>query len=281
MHTFKQYYVLTKPGIIYGNLFAAIAGFFLASRGDVSITLFIATMLGLSCIIASACVCNNIMDRKIDAKTMRTKRRALATGIITHFQAIVYGAVLGLVGSAILIYFVNLLAWGVAILGWIGYVVVYGIAKRITSYATEIGSIPGAMPPVVGYSAVTHTLDITSLLLFTILVLWQMPHFFSLSLFQKNDYQKTGLPIVSTKKNEIYLRVASKIYIIGFVISGLFLFMYSHMGIVYLLFFCGLSLYWLHIAFRTAEKYWAKKIFMASLVVLAGWSAAVCIDSLL
>jgi protoheme IX farnesyltransferase len=156
MHTFKQYYVLTKPGIIYGNLFAAIAGFFLASRGDVSITLFIATMLGLSCIIASACVCNNIMDRKIDAKMMRTKRRALATGIITPFQAIVYGAVLGLVGSAILIYFVNLLAWGVAILGWIGYVVVYGIAKRITSYATEIGSIPGAMPPVVGYSAMNR-----------------------------------------------------------------------------------------------------------------------------
>lgn len=173
----KTYYELTKPGIIFGNAVTTTAGFLLASKGDIDWWLFFATLIGLSLIIASACVFNNYIDREIDQKMTRTKNRALAKGLIPVQRAITFAICLGLIGVAFLDLYTNPLTLLVALTGFFVYVVVYGICKRRSVYGTLVGSIAGGVPPVVGYCAVSNQFDTGALLLFTTVALWQMPHF--------------------------------------------------------------------------------------------------------
>jgi len=159
INTLKTYYYLTKPGIIRGNAVTAAAGFLLAAGLHPDLGLFLATLVGLSLIVASACVLNNCLDRRIDAAMARTQRRALVRGLVSTRAAIIYATILGLTGAALLAAFTNLLTLGLALFGLFAYVVLYGIAKRRTVHGTVVGSISGAVPPVVGYTAVTGSLD--------------------------------------------------------------------------------------------------------------------------
>src|SRR5579871_4902777 len=165
MSLFKAYYYLIKPGIVYSNMLAAIAGFFLAARGNVSVSLLLALIFGLGLVIASACVFNNYFDREIDAKMDRTQNRALVQKIIHTQNALVYGFILGLLGFISLIFFTNLLTAFIGFIGFIFYVFLYTFGKRRTVYGTLIGSISGAVPPVAGYCAVTNHFDFAAFLL--------------------------------------------------------------------------------------------------------------------
>jgi protoheme IX farnesyltransferase len=215
--TIKLYYKLAKPGIIYGNLMSAIAGFMLASQRNFDPDLFLAMIAGTAMVIGSGCVFNNYIDRGIDSKMKRTERRALPAGRIPLVNALIYGTVLGLSGFGILWHFTNPVT---VLLGFIGiffYVVVYSIAKRRTSWGTVIGSIPGATPAAAGYTAFTGTFDEAALLLFLILTVWQMPHFYALAIFQLDDYKRAGLPVLSavrgirTTKTRIMAYIAASI----------------------------------------------------------------------
>src|SRR5579872_1139906 len=166
----RTYYLLTKPGIIMGNLITTVSGFALASRGHLDGWLFLATLIGLGCVIASACVFNNYIDRDLDRKMARTKNRALVMGLISGRNAIYFAMILGVVGFIALILYTNLLAVIVAAVGFIVYVGLYSFWKTRTSYATLIGSVSGAVPPVVGYCAVSSQFDMGAALLFMILV---------------------------------------------------------------------------------------------------------------
>lgn len=198
----KQYYYLTKPGIIYGNVITALGGFFLAAKGEVNFQLLIAMVFGLSFVIASACVINNIFDKEMDAKMERTKHRATVTGKISRTKATIFAVILLGLG----IYFLQPTTYALftSLVGWLVYVAFYTPFKSKTVHATLIGSIAGATPPVVGYTAVTNQVDLGAILLFIILVTWQMPHFYSISIFRQEEYHTAGVPVLSVKKRNFY-----------------------------------------------------------------------------
>ncbi len=180
----KSYVLLVKPGIVMGNAITAAGGFALASNGFFYLPLFLATLVGLSLIVASGCAFNNYIDREADQKMTRTQNRPLATGSIPVRTAVTIAVILGLLGAFLLALFVNLLSLCIALIGFTVYVLFYSVLKYRTTHATLIGSIAGAVPPVVGYCAVTHHLDTGALLLFLMMALWQMPHFFAIAIYR-------------------------------------------------------------------------------------------------
>ncbi|MBI5470390.1 protoheme IX farnesyltransferase [Candidatus Kaiserbacteria bacterium] len=275
------YYRLAKPGIIYGNGITAAAGFLLASHGTISLPLFIATIAGLSLVVASACVFNNLLDRDIDAQMERTKDRALVVGTIPTFNAIAYGSILGISGFILLIFHVNLLAACVSFFGFAVYLGFYTPLKRVSVHATLVGALAGAVPPVLGYAAVANTVDRGAILLFAILILWQMPHFFAIGIYRLQDYAAASIPILPVKsicqaKTQIVL------YIIAFGIAALSLFAYGYVGRAYFIVMTLLCVAWLSLAlalFRTDENSRAaRKVFLFSLVVILAWSALIAFD---
>jgi protoheme IX farnesyltransferase len=195
---FTEYYRLAKPGIIYGNALAATAGFFVASLFVTSPDwwLLLAMLAGLSLIIACGCVLNNYMDREMDARMERTKNRAMVRGRISPRQALLFALALGVAGIAILFVFTTPLALIVALAGLVVYVGLYTPLKPRSSWALYVGAVAGAVPPVVGYTAVTGILDWYALAFFGVLYIWQLPHFIAIAMFRYDEYKAAGVPLV-------------------------------------------------------------------------------------
>lgn len=282
METVREYYKLTKPGIIYGNLVSSIAGFMLASQSQIDLKILFVTLIGLGFIIGAACVFNNIIDRYIDAKMPRTKKRALVTKKITVRHAFIFGKILLIAGCAILYFFTNLLTMLTALLGFIVYVFVYSFSKRKTPLSVEIGSIAGATPPVVGYLAVTNNIDATAVLLFLILAFWQMPHFFAIAIFRKSEYANTKMPIVSLRRSFKYIRLVSILYTLLFIVSLLGLYLIKSTGVLYAVGVLVISFMIIRSTFSNSnnEKAWAGKVFKSYMYALIIWLAAIYIDSI-
>ncbi len=194
-----DYYQLCKPGIVYGNALVAAAGFAYGSKEHVDWLLFVYTLLGLSLIIASACVFNNYYDRGIDAKMVRTRSRPLVTGHVPGPAALWFGLLLGVFGALLLLFFTTLLAFTVALVGFAVYVLVYTPLKHTTSHALWVGAFAGATPPVVGYTAATGALDLTSLWLFLFLFVWQIPHFLGIAAYRYDEYATAEIPMLLRK----------------------------------------------------------------------------------
>jgi protoheme IX farnesyltransferase len=263
---------LTKPGIIAGNDLAALAGFFLASRGHPILLLLCAMLVGLSCVIGSACVFNNYLDRGLDIKMKRTSHRALVTGAVTPARALVFAVALGTLGLLVLQVFTNLLTAILALFGMFSYVVIYGIAKRRGPYGTLVGSISGAVPPVVGYAAVTGHLDIAAVVLFFILVLWQMPHFYAIAIYRGSDYESAGVPVLPGVRGIPTTRLRMLAYIVAFTLVAPLLTLYGYAGRWYAVAAVLLGAGWLVFGLtgyttRTATQ-WARRMFLSSLAVL-------------
>src|SRR6185312_2120599 len=151
MEALKTYYRLTKPGIVYGNLMFAAAGFLLAADGHIKFGLLLAALGGQALVIAAACVFNNIIDRGVDSRMTRTQKRALVQKSVSVPTALIYGAILGLAGFILLGLFTNWLTVFIVLAGFIIYVFVYAAAKRWNEQGTLIGSVAGSVPPVAGY----------------------------------------------------------------------------------------------------------------------------------
>jgi protoheme IX farnesyltransferase len=162
LETVKNYYRLTKPGIIRGNILTALAGYLYAAKGQIDVPLLLTTLVGTTLVIASGCVFNNYIDRDIDSKMERTKKRALVVGTIQPAHALVFASIVGVVGFVVLVAFVNAITAIVGLIAFVSYVVVYAYAKRKTVHGTLVGSIPGALSLVAGYTAVTGQLDVTA-----------------------------------------------------------------------------------------------------------------------
>ena len=278
----KKYYQLTKPGIIFGNAVTAIAGFALASRGHFNISLFVTTLVGLSCVIASACVCNNYIDREMDGKMVRTKNRPLVKGEISTISAFVFAAVLLLLGISMLVLYANLLTALMALAGFSVYVFIYSPWKYRSWHATLIGSIAGGMPPVVGYCAVSNTFDLGAFLLFSIVVLWQMPHFFAIAMYRMNDYVAASIPVLPIVRGSQMAKIQILLYMVAFCVAALLLTFFGFTGYAYLVATSVLSLAWLWKGLKgfkaTSDKLWARKVFLHSLVVITGLSVMIFVD---
>ena len=285
MSVIRAYYYLTKPGIIRGNAVVAAAGFLLASKGHINLLVLLATLVGLSLVIGSSCVFNNYIDRGIDAKMSRTKRRALVTQSISVRSAIIYAVILGLIGSTVLALYTNLLTLGLALFGFFAYVVMYGIGKRRSVHGTVVGSISGALPPVVGYTAVTGRLDAGALILFLILVLWQMPHFYAIAIYRLDDYAAANIPVLPLAHGLRATKIQILVYIVAFILAAWSLSLFGYAGITYLVVSLALGAAWLALGLRgfnnANDNDWARKMFRFSLVVITGLCVMVSLNSLL
>lgn len=281
----QSYYHLTKPGIVYGNDISLVAGFLLASKTvGLDYWLLLATLLGVSLVIASACVFNNYIDKDIDVYMKRTKQRALVQKQISEVAAIVYASILGITGFIFLIIFTNWLTVVVGLIGYVDYIVFYGIAKRKSVLGTVIGSVAGSMPIVAGYTAVSNSLDTAAWLLFFAMVFWQMPHFYAIAIRRIGEYKKAKLPVLPVKKGIETTKIQIILYIILFCLAASLLTIYGYTSWQYLGVMLITSIYWLGlgmIGFSTTDNNaWAKKVFLFSLAIMIIFSLSLIVDSL-
>lgn len=267
-----NYYLLTKPKIVLGNLVTLAAGFLLASKGTIDFLLFLETLFGLSLIMASACVFNNYIDRQMDKKMERTKNRALVTGLISPRNALLFATLLEILGTATLYFFTNLLTVYVAAFGFFVYVILYSLWKRHTIYGTAIGSVAGAIPPVVGYCAVSNHFDMGATILFTLLVLWQMPHFFAIALYHFDDYSAAGIPVLPIVKGISRTKIHMIIYVISFVLAAVMLTFFNYTGYIYLAVTTLVGLAWIWLSMQgfknQNDQLWGKKMYQLSLLMI-------------
>lgn len=269
----KKYLFLTKPGILFGNFITTLGGFFLAAQGSIDILLLLLTLLGTTLVVASGCVVNNVIDQDIDTKMQRTQNRALVKKTISPTVALIYALVLGVIGFSILWFGVNGYAFLFAMIGFIVYVGFYSLwTKRTSIHQTVIGSISGASPPVIGYTAVTHQFDVAALLLFLAYALWQMPHSWAIAIYRFDDYKNAGIPILPVARSIYRTKIECVIYILLFaaVLNGLYCFGYTN--VFFLITFNALTAYWLYlsiIGFKAEnDQLWAKRFFLYSVILI-------------
>lgn len=239
-------------------------------------------LVAIGLLMASSCVLNNIIDRHLDKKMSRTKTRALSSGRIKVKNAYIYASVLMVFGFLILAIFSNILTVFLGLLAVFSYVVVYGYAKRKTVHGTLIGTFPGALPPVAGYSAITGSLDLSALLLFLALVFWQLPHFYSISLFRKKDYESANIPVMPVVKGVVYTKNVILINII-FLLAVIELFyIYDLTSIFFSVAMIPLVVCWFFVGsknYMLEGQKWGKKMFLFSLIVLLTFSMTISLDS--
>lgn len=269
----KKYLFLTKPGILFGNFVTTLGGFFLAAQGSIDILLLLLTLIGTTLVVASGCVVNNVIDQDIDTKMQRTQNRALVKKTMSPTVALIYAFVLGVIGFSILWFGVNGYAFLFAVIGFVVYVGFYSLwTKRTSIHQTVIGSISGASPPVIGYTAVTHQFDVAALLLFLAYGLWQMPHSWAIAIYRFDDYKNAGIPILPVARSIYRTKIECVIYILLFaaVLNGLYCFGYTNA--FFLITFNALTAYWFYlsiIGFKAEnDQLWAKRFFLYSVILI-------------
>jgi len=269
-----------KPGITLSNTISAVAGFFLASSmfGFSAIT-GIGVVVGVAFVIASACVVNNVLDRDIDTRMKRTKGREIAAGKISIPFALVYAFILGVIGFGSLALYTNHLTVLLGVIAVIWYVVIYGIAKRTTPLSTIIGGVAGALPPMAGYVAVSGTIDATAWVLFGLLMVWQLPHFYAISVFRHDDYKQAGLPVWSVRYGIDTTKAQILFWIIIFALLTPLLTLLQATGVTYLVIMTIVSAYWVVVGIVQYKKLdsvaWSRKMFGISLLEMLVMSGSI------
>lgn len=278
----KPYLLVTKPGIILGNMVSVVGGFLLASRGNIHVSLLLSTLFGVSLVIASGCVFNNYIDRDIDGLMQRTKHRPLVQGKIAPNASLGYASLLGMAGFLVLYLQTNGLATLVALAGFVIYVGIYSLyLKRKSVYGTLIGSLSGAMPPVIGYCAVSNQLDAGAWILLLTFSLWQMPHSYAIAIFRLKDYQAAAIPVLPVVKGIITAKKHILFYTLGFILAALMLTLSGYTGYRYFAVAFCLGVYWLWIIIRDdhSDAVWARKQFVFSILAITALSVMMGIDT--
>lgn len=287
----KAYYSALKPERTYANVMTTGAGLLFASASDwnnawdVGWLFCVAVLLGTTGIIMSACAVNNVIDRRIDAQMPRTQKRPTVTGVVPARNLIILAVVLGALGTAILAYFTNWVTVLVGAIAYIDYVVLYGWSKRHSIHSTLIGTICGAAPIVAGYTAITGRFDLTALLLFLVMVFWQMPHFYAIAIFREKDYAAASLPVWSVvrgvRSTQRWMIVYTLLYVLAVIALGTI----GGAGVVFTGVVGALGLYWLWRGWSGFDHLepvkWAKGMFGLSLVILLVQSAAIALAPIL
>ncbi|QYJ94171.1 heme o synthase [Shewanella spartinae] len=278
------YLQVTKPGIIMGNLIAVVGGFLLAARGEVDAVLMLATLVGLSLVVASGCAINNYIDRDIDAKMQRTCRRATVTGAIPLKQVLGLGIALGALGFGLLAWFTNLAALLFAVFGYLVYVGLYSLyMKRNSVYGTLVGSLSGAVPPVVGYCAVTGRIDGAALILLAMFSLWQMPHSYAIAIFRFKDYEAANIPVLPVAQGVEKAKLHIVFYIALFALVSTLLPLAGYTGVGFMAVSCVTSFWWLLMALKGYRSdvnllRWSRQVFGFSILTIAILSLTMALD---
>ncbi len=278
-----DYVSMIKPGIVLGNMVTLAGGFFLAARGSSNFRLLLDTMLGLALVVASGCVFNNIIDRDIDTRMQRTHDRVLVRGVVRPATAAIYATVLGIFGFGMLALTTNMLVLVAAIAGFVIYVGIYSLyMKRHSVWGTLVGSLSGAVPPVVGYCAARGSFDGGAAIALLIFALWQIPHFYAIAIHRLKDYVAAGVSVWPAVKGIKSTKRQIVISIVGFTIAAASLSMTGYTGRVFLLVALALGSYWLYLAqsgFTTDDDIiWSRKLFVFSIIVVLVISVTMGLD---
>jgi len=192
----KSYYELSKPGITYLALTTTFAGFALASVNTLDVFLLIHTLIGTALVAAGGGSLNMVIEYEIDSRMNRTKLRPIPSGKISYLDGLLFGSFCSIIGIIYLAQFVNLLTSVLGAATIAGYLFIYTPSKKITSLSTIIGSFPGAVPPLMGWTAARNELSLEAWTLFAILFFWQIPHFLSIAWMYRKDYERAGFPFL-------------------------------------------------------------------------------------
>jgi protoheme IX farnesyltransferase len=286
--TLRRYISLTKPGVLFGNVLTGAAGFLLAA-GHIrhyDLLLFVATIIGMTCIIAAACALNNVLDRDIDKVMTRTRKRAVASGAIAPVPATIFAVVLGLIGVAILALRTNWLVFGVGVAGFVIYVWLYGeFSKRRSPHGTLAGSISGAMPVLAGYCAVSGRIDAGAVAVFLILFFWQFPEFYSIAIYRREEYAAAHIPVMTVARGVSSTKRQIFVYTMLFVLSVLALTPLGYTGYVYAVVMAAAGGYFVWYTWQglhaADDNAWARKTFHYSLNILMLLSLMLAVGALL
>ncbi|MCS7032455.1 MAG: heme o synthase [Phycisphaerae bacterium] len=268
-----DFFELTKPRMNFLVVVTTMVGFYLAGRGTgTHWLLLLHTLAGTALTAASASVLNHWMEAHLDARMPRTRNRPLPTGRVLPAEALVFGVGLGVAGIVYLLWLVNPLTAGLGALTHLTYVLIYTPLKRLSSLNTLIGAIPGAIPPLMGFTAVDNALSPGAWLLFAVLFLWQMPHFLAIAMLYRDDYAAAGfkmLPVVdqtgSATGRMVVLYILALIPVTLLVVplritSPAYLLAALSLGAVFLWYGCKL--------WRSRDRADARKLFYASIIYL-------------
>jgi len=210
-----DYWELTKPKVVALIVFTAIVGMLLSTSGMPPLRALLFGTLGIWLAAASAAAINHVLDRRIDAEMVRTRRRPLPTGHVTEIGALLFAFALGLASMLILALLVNPLTALLTFISLIGYSVIYTVwLKRATPQNIVIGGAAGAAPPILGWTAVTNSIDPNALVLFLIIFTWTPPHFWALAIARRDDYAKVGIPMLPVTHGLEFTRLHILLYTI-------------------------------------------------------------------
>jgi len=278
----RRYLELTKPKVVALIVFTAIVGTLLASPGLPPLEALIWGNLGIALASGCAATINHVLDRRIDEQMARTQSRPLPTGKLTERKALIFAAVLGVTAMAILAFLVNLLTAVLTFVSLIGYAVIYTVwLKRATSQNIVIGGAAGAAPPVLGWAAVTNTIDPNALLLFLIIFIWTPPHFWALAIARRDEYARAGIPMLPVTHGVAYTRLHVLLYTVLLFVVTLMPFLTHMSGLLYLAVALVLNVMFLYYALAlkiTARQELPMRVFKFSVTYLMWLFAALLVD---
>jgi len=273
---------VTKPKVVLLLVFTAIVGMVLAVPGMVPIQETIFGILGIGLASASAAAINHVVDQHADAQMNRTSKRPIPQGNLTSTHVLLFAAVLGILAMVLLVVFVNVLTAVLTFLSLIGYACVYTMyLKRATPQNIVIGGVAGAMPPVLGWTAVTGEVTAEPLLLFLIVFIWTPPHFWALAIHRRDDYAKVGIPMLPVTHGNEYTRVQILLYTILLVLVTIAPYLIQMSGLIYLVAAVALGGWFLFHAIKLQNPKHEKepiRMFVVSIKYLMGLFAALLVD---
>lgn len=230
-----SFFELCKPRVTALIVFTAIIGMFLATPGMVPLQILIPATIGIAMASGAAAAFNHLVEQKIDAKMARTRGRPLPTGQINSKQTFVFATIVAVIGLSILYFLVNPLTMWLTFATFIGYAVIYTVfLKPATPLNIVIGGLSGAMPPALGWAAVTGVVSAEAWILVLIIFAWTPPHFWALALYRREEYAKSGLPMLPVTHGEMYTRLHILLYTIILVAVTLIPFAMRMSGVIYL-----------------------------------------------
>ncbi|MCX8006147.1 MAG: heme o synthase [Burkholderiaceae bacterium] len=284
-HLLRQYWLLTKPRVTQLALFCAVIGMLLATPQLPPLALMAKATLGIGLLAGAAFAVNSIIERHIDARMARTRMRPLASGELSPLAAIVFSGLIGGAGMWVLYTQVNALTMWLTFATFVGYAVVYTVLlKPHTPQNIVIGGMSGAMPPVLGWAAVTDSVPAQAWLLALIIFTWTPPHFWSLALYRLDDYRRAGLPMLPVTHGRRVTQLHILLYTIVLVATTLLPFAIEMAGLLYLASALALGAVFLGFAWRLYRTYsdrLARATFNYSIVYLAALFAALLLDKFL
>jgi protoheme IX farnesyltransferase len=283
--TWRDYLELTKPKVVLLLLITAVVGMFLATPGMVPLDILVVATIGIGFASGGAAVVNHIVDQKIDAIMARTIKRPVATGKIKNKDAIIFASVLSVSSMLMLYFYINPLTAVLTLFGLVGYAFVYTMyLKRATPQNIVIGGLSGAIPPLLGWTAVdgyAGTIHPHALLLVLIVFVWTPPHFWALAIFRRDEYAKANIPMLPVTHGIAFTKTSIVLYTILLIFAGLLPYLTRMSGLIYLVVSTILGLIFLAYAIKlkiTDDKKLAMDTFKYSINYLFLMFIALLVD---